>query len=106
MDFICYINSSLVVLVLHYADSSPFWIWGQLRDSCTGLRTLSDCPQRVQVNAIMCDVIVLHAGAPQGCVSSPLLFSLYTNEMKMHVEDEKLFKYADGRILVGTRWKC
>ncbi|KAF7650070.1 hypothetical protein LDENG_00131940 [Lucifuga dentata] len=45
--------------------------------------------------------IVLNTGVPQGCVLSPLLFSVYTNELKMHCDNFKLFKYADDKARVA-----
>ena len=45
--------------------------------------------------------IVLHTGAPQGCVLSPVLFSVYTNEMVLHHSHFKWFKYSDDMALVG-----
>lgn len=42
---------------------------------------LADCPQRVSVQGIMSDEVILNTGVKQGCVLSPALFSMYINEM-------------------------
>lgn len=66
--------------------------------SFTGLEVSSDCPQRVLMNGVYSDEVVINTGAPQGCVLSPLLFSIYINEMTTNVN---LLKYADDMALVG-----
>ena len=40
-------------------------------------------------------------GAPQGCVLSPLLFSLYTNNCTSSHPSVKLLKFADDTTLIG-----
>jgi len=66
---------------------------------------LSDRPQKVLMNGTWSGELVLNTGAPQGCVLSPLLFSIYTDEMKIDSVFVSLFKYADDMALVGLLQK-
>lgn len=45
--------------------------------------------------------VTLNTGAPQGCFLSPVLFSLYTNEMQIKNPFCQLYKYADDMVLLG-----
>ena len=69
---------------------------------------LSDRPQRVRLNGqfgrdpIMSDEIIVNTGAPQGCVLSPIQFSIYTNAISCNNSRLTLIiKYADDMALVG-----
>ncbi|XDV45489.1 hypothetical protein PO909_013579, partial [Leuciscus waleckii] len=42
-----------------------------------------------------------YTGAPQGCVLSPLLFSLYTNDCTSKHTSVKLLKFADDTTIIG-----
>ena len=62
---------------------------------------LRERPQRVRMNNTTSDCLVINTGVPQGCVLSPLLFSIYTNEVKLNNDDDSihLIKYADVMAL-------
>lgn len=53
------------------------------------------------MNRVYSDELVLNTGVPQGCDLSPLLFSVYTNEMTVCSSIVQVFKYADEMALVG-----
>jgi len=44
-------------------------------------------PQRVCVRGGMSDVLTVSNGFPQGCVLSPVLFSIFTNEFTINEEN-------------------
>ncbi len=62
---------------------------------------LRDRPQHVLVNGKKSENVVLNTGLPQGCVLSPILFSIYINEMTCDNDNLTLIKYADDMALVG-----
>lgn len=62
---------------------------------------LCDRPQWVSVGGHVSKEIVINTGAPQGCVLSPLLFSVYTNELMCNDLVLTLIKFADDMALIG-----
>ena len=42
-----------------------------------------------------------NTGAPQGCVISPVLFTIYTNDCFRNDDDVKLLKFADDSTIQG-----
>ena len=60
-----------------------------------------DRPQRVSVNGVLSDELVLNSGCPQGCCLSPTVFSIYTDHMRANTAVTYLLKFADDMALVG-----
>ena len=53
---------------------------------------LTQRPQYTNVNNIKSNVIVTNTGAPQGCVLSPVLFILYTDDCRSETDDCAIIK--------------
>uniref|UniRef100_A0AAQ6IJQ8 Reverse transcriptase domain-containing protein n=1 Tax=Anabas testudineus TaxID=64144 RepID=A0AAQ6IJQ8_ANATE len=62
---------------------------------------LTDRRQQVRLGGITSGTRTISTGAPQGCVLSPLLFSLYTNDCTSGDPSVKLLKYADDMTVIG-----
>ena len=66
---------------------------------------LKDRKQQVciasQGQFVYSQMLTTNTGAPQGCVLSPVLFTMYTNDCTSHSVLCKLIKYADDSILLG-----
>ena len=62
---------------------------------------LSYRTQYVKFNNTLSSSIVTNTGAPQGCVLSPVLFTLYTNECGIDTDYCKLIKFADDSTIIG-----
>ncbi len=62
---------------------------------------LTDRQQLVRLGKFMSNSHSTNTGAPQGCVLSPLLFSLYTNDCASKEPSVKLLKFADDTTLIS-----
>ena len=49
----------------------------------------------------MSDIITTNTGTPQGCVLSPSLFILYTNDCVSDKDSVHILKYADDTAILG-----
>ncbi|KAK3537985.1 hypothetical protein QTP70_026510, partial [Hemibagrus guttatus] len=76
---------------LNVPDSMCSWI----TDFLTNRR------QFVRLGTHVSDLQHISTGSPQGCVLSPLLFSLYTNGCTSGHQSVKLLKFADDTTLIG-----
>ena len=62
---------------------------------------LTNRTQYVKFQNIVSNIIVTNTGSPQGCVLSPVLFTIYTNECQINEPNIKLIKFADDSYLEG-----
>lgn len=63
---------------------------------------LTNCSQQVSVNGTLSEIKTLSTGAPQGCVSSPVLFTLYTDECRRFYLRNHIIKFSgDTAISIG-----
>uniref|UniRef100_A0AAQ4Q5M4 Reverse transcriptase domain-containing protein n=1 Tax=Gasterosteus aculeatus aculeatus TaxID=481459 RepID=A0AAQ4Q5M4_GASAC len=97
MDFSSAFNTIIPSLLqdklsqLHVPDSTCKWITD----------FLSDRKQHVKLGKHVSAFRTISTGSPQGCVLSPLLFSLYTNSCISSHQSVKLLKFADDTTLIG-----
>ncbi len=62
---------------------------------------LTGRPQAVRVGSNTSSTITLNTGAPQGCVLSPLLFTLLTHDCTPTHNSNRFIKFADDTTVVG-----
>ncbi len=65
---------------------------------------LTDHSQTVGVNGVLSAPQTLNTGAPQGSVSSPVLFTLYTNKCRSHNPNYHVIKISDDTAILSY-WK-
>ncbi|KAF7643445.1 hypothetical protein LDENG_00239250 [Lucifuga dentata] len=62
---------------------------------------LTNCPQIVRVGSHLSSTITLSTSSPQGCVLSPLLYSLYTYDCSPAFSTNSIIKFADDTTVIG-----
>ncbi|KAF7642655.1 hypothetical protein LDENG_00253780, partial [Lucifuga dentata] len=62
---------------------------------------LSNRPQTVRLGPYTSPSLTLSTGAPQGCVLSPALYSLYTYDCRPTHPTNTIIKFADNTTVVG-----
>ncbi len=62
---------------------------------------LTGRPQVVKVGQFTSNPITLNVGAPQGCVLSPLLYSIYTHDCVSSHSSNSIVKFADDTVVLG-----
>ncbi len=67
---------------------------------------LTDRQQLVRLGKYTSSTRMISTGAPQGCVFSPLLFSLYTNDCTSKDPSVKLLKFVDDTTLICFIQDC
>ncbi|KAI7802780.1 hypothetical protein IRJ41_018385, partial [Triplophysa rosa] len=62
---------------------------------------LTERPQAVRVGSNTSSTIILNTGSPQGCVLSPLLYTLLTHDCTPSHNSNLFIKFADDTTVVG-----
>lgn len=65
------------------------------------LSYLRNRPQRVRIDDHLLSLRETRIGALQGCVLSPVLFTMYTDDHRSDTESMSIIKYADDTALLG-----
>ena len=62
---------------------------------------LTDRVQLVKVNQTLSQTVVTNTSAPQGCVSSPILYILYTNDCTSSSTNNYIIKFSDDSAILS-----
>jgi len=63
---------------------------------------LTERQQYVSIQGRVSRTLTTNIGSPQGCILSPLLFSLYTNDLQTDQPGISIIKYADDTLILGN----
>ena len=90
------IRSSLV----KWIDSFLYSRGQHVRIATNVSHSLSENVQSYHIETFFSQNLFISTGCPQGCVNSPLLFMIYTNDLLSNINDSFLIKFADDTALV------
>ena len=62
---------------------------------------LTNRPQSVRINNTISSTIILNTGIPQGCVLSPLIYTLLTHDCRAHCDSNLIEKFTDDTTVMG-----
>ena len=62
---------------------------------------LTNRTQQVRVNRTLSELVTINTGAPQGSVSSSVLFTLYTNDCTSSTANNYMIKFSDDTAILG-----
>ncbi|KAL6098730.1 uncharacterized protein ACO6RY_17807 [Pungitius sinensis] len=85
------------ILFVHFSSAFNTIIPSLLQDKLSQLHV----PDYVKLGKHVSDSRTISTGSLQGCILSPLLFSLYTNSCTSSHQSVKLLKFADDTTLIG-----
>ena len=62
---------------------------------------LTQRPQYTTLGNVKSNILVTNTRAPQNCVMSPVLFSLYTNDCRSEFSNCTIVEYTDDTVIIG-----
>ncbi|KAI3351133.1 hypothetical protein L3Q82_005692 [Scortum barcoo] len=92
-EFNTVIPHKLTTKLFHLSFNSTLCNW--LLDFLTGR------PQSVRIGSLVSGRITVNTGTLQGCVHSPVLYSLFTHNCVPSHKDNTILKFADDTTVIG-----
>jgi hypothetical protein len=87
------VPAELITKLRTWGLNTSLWNW--ILDFLTGR------PQVVRVGNNTSAMLILNTGGPQGCVLSPLLYSLFIHDCMAKHDSNTIIKFADDTTVVG-----